>query len=201
MAEDLTPKEEPGREPEGELAKRWFDALLRESDQVQATISRTLTAAHNTVGIFIPAVLGVFVLTARALEASSTIDLLAIVLAGVFCMARLYADSLWVEFLSYHHYLYGELQPRIYQAAGHKADRCTENPNLGQFVVKHWARRNWPHLVAPHVFPSCRPTDGLRRLGLFKWLSTGSLSDRCYCPTLCLCSFRLARGVADADWF
>lgn len=153
MTDDLgsPEEEESGGELAGELAKRWFDALLRESDQVQATITRTLTAAHNTVGIFIPAALGVFVLTAKALEASSKIDLLALVLAGVFCMARLYADSLWVEFLGYHHYFYGELQPRIYQAAGHKADSHMETPNLGEFVVKHWARRNGPHLVAPHV--------------------------------------------------
>lgn len=66
MTDNLSPKgKELGRGPERELAKRWFEALLalRESDQVQATISRTLTAAHNTVGIFIPAALGVFVLT------------------------------------------------------------------------------------------------------------------------------------------
>jgi hypothetical protein len=130
----------------GGLAKRRFEALLRESDQVQGSISRTLTAAHNTIGIFIPATLGVFALTAKALETSDKIDLLALVLAGIFCMARLYADSLWVEFLSYHHYFFGELQPRIYAAAGQ-----TGKPNLGQFVVNRWARRNGPHLVAPHV--------------------------------------------------
>jgi hypothetical protein len=116
-----------------EEAKDQLEALLHESEQVHATISRAFTTVHNIVGLFLPASVGLFVLGAKDLHDVIGIDLLALILAATFCIARLYADTLWTEVLAYWEYNYAVLQPRIYACTKQEAHR-----NLGQTLLKGW---------------------------------------------------------------
>ena len=77
-----------------EEAEDQLEALLHESVQVHATISRAFTSVHNTVGIFLPASVGLFVLGSKELRETVGLDFLALILAATFCIARLYADTL-----------------------------------------------------------------------------------------------------------
>jgi hypothetical protein len=125
-----------------EEAKEQLEALLHESEQVYAAISRTFTSAHNIVGLFLPASIGLFVLGAKELHDIVGIDLLSLILAATFCIARLYADTLWTEFLAYWEYNFASLQPQIYSRT--KQDRR----NLGQSLLKGWpCAASFPMLV------------------------------------------------------
>lgn len=129
--------------PNSEQRKAQLEALLHESEQVNAMMNRTLTLAHNIIGLFLPASLGLFVLGSKELGPDVGIDLLSLIIAAIFCTARLYADTLWTEFLEYWRYNFSDLQPRIYAFTG-QADRR----NLGQSILKGWpSASSFPMLI------------------------------------------------------
>jgi hypothetical protein len=127
---------------EGE-AKEQLEAMLHESEQLHAALSRAFTLTHNIVGLFLPAAIGLFVLGAKEFHETIGIDVLALILAAIFCTARLYADTLWTEVLAYWKYNYTDLQPRIYARTRQRACR-----NLGQTLVDGWpCASTFPMLV------------------------------------------------------
>jgi len=99
-------------------------AILHEAEAIQAGVNRNYNAIYTTFGVVLPALVGIFALSAKDLKFDSALmPKVALIFVMVFSLSGLWAQSLWMELLRYVRYRYIVLLPRLYRATGQLADQ------------------------------------------------------------------------------
>jgi len=113
-----------------------YDSLALELDMIEGGIQRAQSALYTLFGVVLPAVISVFVFTAKE-QSSVSHEHLATIFVVIVTLSTVWANCVWIELFAYARFKYVVLMPELYRVSG-RADAKNMQQFSGSRSLREW---------------------------------------------------------------